>query len=191
MTIKKAEFFKSVFDPREFPKLSFPEYVFAGRSNVGKSSLINSICNRKNLAKTSSTPGKTQSVNYFLINDELFFVDLPGYGFAKSSASDQIKWKHLIESYMKNTKNINMILILIDIRHGLLEKDIHMIDWAEYYQYPFSIILTKSDKISNNDIRSSEIKTKQILNTYSCLKDIISFSSKNYRGNQQILGLFQ
>jgi GTP-binding protein len=190
MKITSAEFFKSVFIISEIPKLSFPEYVFAGRSNVGKSTLINILCNKKKLAKTSSTPGKTQSINYFLINENIFFVDLPGYGFAKTSGSNKKIWKNLIESYLNNNKNIKMMLILVDIRRGLLDSDWQMLEWIEYHHLPFSIILTKSDKVSKNDIISMKHGIQQALKNYSNLNYILPFSNKAKDGSILILDVF-
>jgi len=148
--VKSAEFVTSVHNVKDIPRKNLPEFAFAGRSNVGKSSLINNALNRKKLAKISSTPGKTRSINYFEINSELYFVDLPGYGYAKLPDSEKIKWKNLIESYFYSSKRLKLVIILIDSRTGMTTNDKILIDWIEHLSLPFILVITKADKISNN-----------------------------------------
>ncbi len=150
----KAEFYTTVKTPEKILKPVFPEIAFLGRSNVGKSSLINAILNKKNLALTSSSPGKTRGINYFLVDQKYFFVDLPGYGFAKISKAERMKWQKLIESYLLNSKYLKILCLLIDSRHKLLESDAQMVDWLQYHQKPFFIVLTKTDKLSKNQLNN-------------------------------------
>src|SRR3989337_1475297 len=129
MEIKKAEYFKSVFDLKELPQDNFSQIAFAGRSNVGKSSLINTITNQKNLAKISKTPGKTKALNFFRINNRFYFVDLPGYGFAKVSKTVKTSWGELIENYLKNSPNLKGLIQILDSRHLPTEDDLEMLDF--------------------------------------------------------------
>jgi GTP-binding protein len=187
MKILSSKFLKSVFSEKEMLQLDMPEFVFAGRSNVGKSTLINNLCKSKSLAKTSSIPGKTQSVNYFLINEKILFVDLPGYGYAKAPMIEREKWKKLIENYFNSTKNLNLIFVLVDIRHGLLEIDNMMIDWVNHFDFPFSIILTKSDKLSRNETSNTVRNIRQELVNYPNLKEVIPVSCITGFGLSDIL----
>ncbi len=152
MKIKSAEFVTSAVNKAGAPKRKLPEVAISGRSNVGKSSLINSVLNRKGLAKTSSTPGKTRLINYFLINDSFYFVDLPGYGYAKASKQDISTWRKFIEEYLRENQNLKVILQLIDIRHELKENDQMMIDYMKHYQIPCIISLTKADKLNQSEV---------------------------------------
>jgi GTP-binding protein len=137
------------------PQLDLPEYAFIGRSNVGKSSLINFLCDRKNLAKTSSTPGKTQLINLFKINDEWILADLPGYGYAKTSKVNREKWGKMIESYLLERLNLATIFILIDSRHTPQSSDLDRIEWLAEKGLPFSIVFTKIDKVKPQELRSN------------------------------------
>ena len=159
MDIKTSEFVLSSPTWTMCPKDVKPEYAFIGRSNVGKSSLINMLCNHKNLAKTSSTPGKTLLINHFIINKEWYLVDLPGYGFAKRSKSVQNKLEQMITSYILQREQLVNVFVLIDIRHGFQATDREFIDWLGRSSIPFSIIFTKADKLS-------AMKAKQSVDTY-------------------------
>ena len=136
MKITSAEFVKSAFDRTHWINDERPEIAFLGRSNVGKSSLLNSLLNRKGLARTSNTPGRTQSLNYFLINDEFYFVDLPGYGYAKVSREQTQGWKKLIESYLLNRATLRLSLVILDARRGWMPKDLELKQWLEK-DWPF------------------------------------------------------
>ena len=159
MDIKTSEFVLSSPTWTMCPKDVKPEYAFIGRSNVGKSSLINMLCNHKNLAKTSSTPGKTLLINHFIINKEWYLVDLPGYGFAKRSKSVQNKLEQMITSYILQREQLVNVFVLIDIRHGFQATDREFIDWLGRSSIPFSIIFTKADKLGTQ-------KAKQAVDTY-------------------------
>lgn len=155
MKITSVNFIKSVNNLKNRPD-PLPEVCFVGRSNVGKSSLINMILSYK-IAKISSTPGKTRFLNYFLINDSFYFVDLPGYGYAKISKEEQEKWKHFLTSYLQNNKNLKVVFQLIDMRHEYKNSDKMMVDFLEYYNIPYIIILTKSDKLGQQK-RNEQLK---------------------------------
>ena len=147
MLVKSAKFIISSTDVTKCPKSLFPEYAFIGRSNVGKSSLINSICNKKNLAKTSSTPGKTQLINHFLINENWYLVDLPGYGYARVSKTKKKIFQKFITNYFKNRFNLVNAFLLIDIRHEPQPIDLKFMEWLCENLIPFSIVFTKADKL--------------------------------------------
>ncbi|NOG44008.1 MAG: YihA family ribosome biogenesis GTP-binding protein [Calditrichaeota bacterium] len=149
----KVTFEKSATTREQSPSLILPEVAFAGRSNVGKSSLLNSIFQRKNLVKTSSTPGKTQLINYFNVNDQIYCVDLPGYGYAKIPKSQKAKWQKMIETYFLENKNLRRVYLLIDSRHNHMESDREMLSWLEHFGLNFSLILSKTDKIKKQDLQ--------------------------------------
>ena len=155
MIIRSAEFVVSYSDVSKCPVYPFPEYAFIGRSNVGKSSLINSLCNKKKLAKTSSKPGKTQLINHFLINKNWFLVDLPGYGYAYASKTNKRKFQKLISEYFKKRKQLINAYLLIDIRHEVQKIDLIFIEWMIKNYVSFSIVFTKSDKLKKNQIEKN------------------------------------
>ncbi|MFC1564188.1 ribosome biogenesis GTP-binding protein YihA/YsxC [candidate division KSB1 bacterium] len=179
MTINKVEFIKSVADISDIPKPGRPEIAFAGRSNSGKSSLINTILNRKKLAKTSSKPGKTRLLNYFNVNDRIYFVDLPGYGFAGVSRKLRYEWKGLIESYLSENRFLKLVLIICDIRRGITEMDLELIEWLDHGGIDTRIILTKSDKLSKS--KSINLKN-EITEKYSLRSTPVIFSSLKKTG---------
>lgn len=146
----EVDFEKSIVDNKNFPNPRLSEIAFAGRSNVGKSSLLNSLFNRKNLVKTSSTPGKTQLINYFNVKSKFFCVDLPGYGYAKLPKKIKEKWRGMIENYLVNNAYLKNIYLLIDSRHDIMSNDKEMIDWLLHEKLNFSIILSKCDKIKKH-----------------------------------------
>ncbi|HEX7057222.1 MAG TPA: ribosome biogenesis GTP-binding protein YihA/YsxC [Bacilli bacterium] len=147
MIVKSCEFVISAMSKEQFPRDFLPEIALAGRSNVGKSSLINRMINRKNLARTSSQPGKTQTLNYYLVNNSFYFVDFPGYGFAKVSKSLRQKWGQLIESYLLNRSELKLVLQIVDLRHPPTADDRMMYEWLKHYQIPMCVVATKADKI--------------------------------------------
>ncbi|MCH1641637.1 ribosome biogenesis GTP-binding protein YihA/YsxC [Paenibacillus timonensis] len=147
MKVTKAEFIISAVGPNQYPEDALPEIALAGRSNVGKSSLINRMINRKNLARTSSTPGKTQHLNYYRINDRVYFVDVPGYGYAKVSKSQREVWGKMIEKYLLERETLKLVLQIIDLRHPPTKDDELMYDWLKAYELPVCVVATKADKI--------------------------------------------
>ena len=153
MKIRSAEFILSASSPWQFPPLRLPEIAFAGRSNVGKSTLINSLLNRKKLVKTSSTPGKTQLINFFRINDKFHFVDLPGYGFAKVPEMVRQQWQRLIESYLQERESLRNVVLIIDSRHGATSQDLQLKEWLDYYGRPVLIVASKIDKLKRGQIQ--------------------------------------
>jgi len=153
MKIRSAEFILSASSPWQFPSPTLPEIAFAGRSNVGKSTLINSLLNRKKLVKTSSTPGKTQLINFFKINDKFHFVDLPGYGFAKVPETVRQQWQRLIEAYLQERESLRNVVLIIDSRHGPTSQDRQLKEWLDYYDRPVLIVASKIDKLKRGQIQ--------------------------------------
>ena len=153
MQIKQAEFLTSGVDFDSFPEEGVPEFVFCGRSNVGKSSFINMLVNRKSLARTSSNPGKTQTINFYHINNSFYFVDVPGYGYAKVSKTIKATFGKMIEVYMKDRKSLRLVFLLVDFRHKPSEDDIMMYKFLKYYNRKVVVIATKSDKVKNSERR--------------------------------------
>src|SRR5690348_2507438 len=147
MKVNAAEFIISAVGPNQYPDDALPEIALAGRSNVGKSSLINRMINRKNLARTSSTPGKTQHLNYYRINEQLYFVDFPGYGYAKVSKTLRQVWGKMIEQYILERETLRLIMLIVDLRHPPSKDDILMYDWLKHYDMPVMVVATKADKI--------------------------------------------
>ncbi len=148
LQIKRAEYSGTFVDIGQLPEGDLPEIALVGRSNVGKSSLINKLVNRKKLAKSSSTPGKTRTINYYLINEEWYLVDLPGYGFAKVSKAEREKWGKMIENYLQNRSQVQGVIQLLDIRHAPNENDILMKNWLQHCDIPILMVATKADKVS-------------------------------------------
>lgn len=146
MQIKSARFVISSPEWEKCPKPDKPEYAFIGRSNVGKSSLINMLVNQKNLAKTSSTPGKTQLINHFIVNESWYLVDLPGYGYAKRSMNERVKWEKMIENYFRKRENLMNVFVLIDARHTPQKNDLEFVNKLGSWQVPFTLVFTKADK---------------------------------------------
>ncbi len=148
MKVKSAVYLASAVKDEQFPPATFPEIAFVGRSNVGKSSLLNALLNRKKLAHTSSTPGKTRTINFFLINDSFYLVDLPGYGYAKVSQETKKSWGQFVEAYLSGRESLKLIVLLADIRHPPTEQDHDMYQWLIHFDLPTVIVATKADKIS-------------------------------------------
>lgn len=148
MKITSAEFIKSAVRPDQYPKTGIPEIAFAGRSNVGKSSLINTLLGRKKLAQTSATPGKTRLINFFFVNQKVCFVDLPGYGYARVSRAVQEHWGPMIETYLRERESLRLVVVILDVRHDPTEQDLSLIGWLRHYGRRFLIVLTKLDKLS-------------------------------------------
>ncbi|MEA5007379.1 ribosome biogenesis GTP-binding protein YihA/YsxC [Clostridium tyrobutyricum] len=184
--IKQAEFIISAVKKNQYPNDNFKEIAFVGRSNVGKSSLINTIVNRRKLVKVSSSPGKTRLVNFFMINNEFYFVDLPGYGYAKVSKSEKDKWSKIIETYLVGRHQLKAIVLLVDSRHKPTNDDIMMYKWIEYYKYKILIVATKIDKISKNQLNKN---LDIIRNSFGLKPDykILTFSSLKKQGKEDLL----
>lgn len=174
----------------QYPEDELPEIAFAGRSNVGKSSFINSMINRKNLARTSGKPGKTRTINFYIINDSFRFVDLPGYGYARVSKSEQEKWGTIIETYLSNRKNLKEIVLIVDIRHSPTEQDVTMYKWIRSFGYDGIVVATKADKISKGNIQKhiKIIKEKLGVEDKSL---IIPYSSTNKTNIEEAWTLFE
>lgn len=189
MEINKSEFTISSADISQCPKDNKHEYAFIGRSNVGKSSLINMLCNHKGLAKTSATPGKTLLINHFIINNEWYLVDLPGYGYAKRSKTVQQKLEHMISSYILQREQLVNLFVLIDIRHDPQKIDMEFITWLGQSGIPFSIIFTKADKIGNEQkARKAAKKYMETLKeTWEELPPYFVTSSDKRIGREEIL----
>lgn len=185
MIIKDCRFLISAVSSSQYPEGQLPEIAFAGRSNVGKSSLINSLLNRKKLVKVSSNPGKTRTINFFMINEELIFVDLPGYGYAAVSNAEKLKWGTMIEEYLTKRDNLKSVVLLVDIRHKPTADDKMMYDFIKHYMEKVIIVATKRDKISNNVLGKNLRIIKETLGTDE--KDIlISYSSENHNGREEL-----
>ena len=188
MEIKTSTFTQSSATLDQCPRDNKPEYAFIGRSNVGKSSLINMLCNHKGLAKTSSTPGKTLLINHFIINKEWYLVDLPGYGFAKRSKSVKQKIQNMISSYILMREQLANVFVLVDIRHDPQKIDLEFIDWLGNSGIPFSIVFTKADKLSLQKSNENVNKYLDALReTWEELPPYFVTSSENKRGREEIL----
>jgi len=188
MKIKSAEFVLSNSDVAKCPKEKLPEYAFIGRSNVGKSSLINMLMQRKNLAKTSGRPGKTQLINHFIINKKWFLVDLPGYGYARVSKSSKRVFQKFITDYFSKREQLVLAFVLIDCRHEPQKVDLEFIHWMGENQIPFSIIFTKADKLKPNALlRNIETYTQKILETWEEMPPYFITSSSKSTGREELL----
>jgi GTP-binding protein len=185
MKIATVTFLKSATHPTHYPDHDLPEVAFAGRSNVGKSSLINALVNRKSLAKTSGTPGKTRLINFFLVNNRLSFVDLPGYGFAKVSQSVKKNWGPMIETYLRDRKNLRLVVVILDIRRDPSEDDLSLVRWLSHYDRPVLFVLTKADKLSKNQAIVRVRKIRAFLGDESGA-DMVLFSAKTGIGKDVI-----
>ena len=185
MIIRKAELETVCGITSRLPENTCPEFAFAGKSNVGKSSLINGLLNRKSLARTSSQPGKTQTINFYNINDELYFVDLPGYGYAKVSVEVKAKWGKMIEKYLHTSKNLKAVFLLIDIRHEPSANDCQMYEWILHNGYEPIIIATKLDKLKRSQIQKHLKMIKEGLQLKKG-STVIPFSAETKQGRDEI-----
>ncbi len=189
MKILSATFVVSVTDYHKCPPPVLPEYAFIGRSNVGKSSLINMLTGQKKLAKTSNTPGKTQTVNHFLINEQWYLTDLPGYGYARTSKSAREKFGKMITSYLANRKNLLNTFLLIDSRLEPQKIDLEFMEWMADHGLPFSLVFTKADKLGVNRIKENiDAYCKVLLNTWEELPPRFITSSEDQTGKEELLG---
>lgn len=187
--IKKSKFMLSMSNFKEFPGQGLPEIAMVGKSNVGKSSMINSLTRNSKLARTSSEPGKTRLVNYYLINEDMFLVDLPGYGFAKAPKQEKEKWAAMIEGYLCNSPYLKRVLQLVDLRHAPTQDDQMMVEYLRHYDIPFSVVATKADKLSKAQ-RNRNIPV--ICRTLAVQPwEIICYSSEDGTGRDKLLELFE
>lgn len=186
MKISSVEFAGAAAQPGGYPKLPYPEIAFAGRSNVGKSSLINVLTNQKKLAQISKTPGKTKNLNYYLINENFFFVDLPGYGYAKLSGDEKARIGKLVDGYLNTSPRLTGIISLLDIRHEPSAFDLQMADWVKNMDKPVLFVLTKADKLS----RSRQVAQRQQITALLPASDafeFVNFSAMTHEGKPEIL----
>ncbi len=184
MKITSALFIKSATQPVHYPESAVPEIAFAGRSNVGKSSLINRLVNRKKLALTSSTPGRTRSLNFFLINDRFSFVDLPGYGFARVPLEVKREWGPMVERYLKERETLCLVILILDIRRDPSADDLALLEWLRCYRRHFLVVLTKADKVSKSQARVRLGSIRKLLGMPE--EGIVLFSALNGEGKAQI-----
>ena len=184
MIITSAEFVKSAVKPSHYPSTDLPEIAFTGRSNVGKSSLINSLVNRKHLVKTSSTPGRTQLINFFIINKTISFVDLPGFGYAKVPDSVRKSWGPMIETYLSTRNTLKGVVLIMDIRRIPGLQELNFIEWLHYYHIPSILILTKSDKLSKIKQKNQHLSIAKALSVNQ--EELILFSAKSRMGKNEV-----
>ncbi|MFH1756774.1 MAG: ribosome biogenesis GTP-binding protein YihA/YsxC [Pseudomonadota bacterium] len=189
MKVTSAEFIKSATKPSEYPTGNFPEVAMAGKSNVGKSSLINVLVNRKNLARTSSSPGRTQMINFFRVNGKISLVDLPGYGYSKAPLEVRKTWKPMVESYLQTRQEICLVVLILDARRGTSPDDLALLDWLDYHGIPCAIALTKADKLSQLE----RARQKKALAEISLLsgKTLLFFSAVTGEGKDELWKLIQ
>lgn len=190
MIIKKAEYLISAVAPEQYPQLGYPEYVFMGRSNVGKSSFINAIVGRKNLAYTSSQPGKTITLNFYNINDQILFVDVPGYGYAKTMVTERLKYGGMIDGYLENNKHLIGCFLIVDLRHEPTEDDVLMYQYLTYHHYKVFVIATKADKIGKTLIYRH---LKVVSNKLGLKNDdvLLAVSSETKEGIAEVIKLIE
>ena len=187
MVIKKSKFVKSMSAFETFPGQGLPEIAMVGKSNVGKSSLINNMTGNSKLARTSSEPGKTRLVNLYLINEAFFLVDLPGYGFAKAPKQEKQKWAEMIEGYLRGSEHLKRVFQLVDVRHAPTEDDQLMVEYLRHYGIPFTVVATKADKLSKAQ-RGRSIPV--ICRTLAVQPwEVMTYSSKDGTGKEQLLEL--
>lgn len=184
MNYNKAEFETAFGVSSQLPESTVSEIAFAGRSNVGKSSLINKLLNRKGLARVSSVPGKTVTINFYKV-DDIRFVDLPGYGYAKVSFEEKERWSELMESYFNSGRNIKLVIQLVDMRHPVTKDDISMMDFMSHYGIKFAVVATKSDKLNKTEYNSRKEALKEELKQFENIT-VLPFSSVNGEGVQEL-----
>jgi len=182
MKVIKAEFLKSAFKEDDWPRDSKPEIAFLGRSNVGKSSLINSLLSVRGLARTSSTPGRTQSLNFFLINDQFKFVDFPGFGYARVPREIKSSWGEMATGYLAKRRQLVLSIHIVDSRHEPTKQDLQLHEWLDESNKPLLIVATKSDKLSNNELRKNLEHIARVLNDDS----VMAYSAKSGRGRDEL-----
>ncbi len=190
MKINKSDLHAIAVAPKQYPQDDLPEIAFAGRSNVGKSSFINSMINRTNLARTSGKPGKTRTINFYIINDSFRFVDLPGYGYAQVSKTERKKWGEIIEKFLVTRENLREVILIVDIRHEPTAQDVIMYNWIKSFGYTGIVLATKADKIS----KGNYAKHIKIVKNKLEIKDsnlIIPYSSEKKTNKDEVWGVFK
>ena len=178
-------FLKSAFRESDYPPSDKPELAFAGRSNVGKSSLINVLVNRKGIAKTSSRPGRTQAINFFSLEDRIYFVDLPGYGFARVPLQVKKSWGNMVETYLRKRSNLRAVVVILDIRRDVSIGDMDLLNWLDHYGIKTIVVLTKADKLSRNKSHARARQIERELQELTDEKPTI-FSAKTREGREEI-----
>ena len=185
LKIPSATYVTSRADLKSLPGPALPEIAFAGRSNVGKSSLINSLLNRHKLALVSKRPGKTQLLNYFLVDERYYFVDLPGYGFARVPETMRRKWGKLVEGYLRESEQLRCVIVILDSRHGATDDDHELLHWLQTYKRPFILVPTKMDKLSAAEEREDMPRLLQELQRYKPIS-VLAYSSIQHRGREEL-----
>jgi GTP-binding protein len=185
MKVVLAEFVAAAAEPSQYLAGTLPEVAFVGRSNVGKSSLINTLVRRKSLARTSQTPGCTRNILFFNINNRFYLVDLPGYGFAKAPLSERRKWGPMVETYLKERKTLRLVIFILDIRRDPSADDLNLINWFCFYNISFVFVLTKIDKISRSQVSVRKRRIRELIVMNPC-PEMIPFSAKTGEGKEQI-----
>jgi len=192
MKILSAEFMKSATEPAHYPEDVLPDVAFVGRSNVGKSSLINTLVRRKSLAKTSNTPGRTQLINFFLINHRHVFVDLPGYGFARVPEAVRQNWRPMVETYLRKRSNLRLVILILDIRRDPTLQDLDLLGWLDHHRIPVLPVLTKTDKLSKSQVQRRARQIEEALVKGTDLKTPpILFSAKTGEGREMIWSIIE
>lgn len=188
LNVHKAEFVRSAADPKDFPRDPLPQIAFAGRSNVGKSSVINRLLNRKNFARVGAAPGKTTHINYFRIDEKLYLVDLPGYGYAKVSKAEKDRWAKLIQSWFDDPELMTLGILIVDARHNPTENDITMAEYFQNSQKPWAVVANKLDKLKKSEIEPNMALIRDTLKLSEDVK-VIPFSAEKGTGRETLLGL--
>lgn len=192
MKVNSADIVISAVSSKQYPSDSIPEIALAGRSNVGKSSFINKMINRKNLVRTSSKPGKTRTLNFYIINDAFHFVDVPGYGYAKVSKTEQAKWGQMMEEYFQTREQLKLVVLIVDIRHKPTEEDVQMFNFASYLEHPVLIVATKLDKIAKNK-RDQHIRQVRnaFITEYNDQPNVMPFSAETGENKEEIWAVME
>jgi GTP-binding protein len=185
LKVLSAEFVLSAKEPAHYPLALLPEVAFAGRSNVGKSSLINTLVNRKGLARTSNTPGRTQEINFFRVNERFAFIDLPGYGYAKVPEAIRKQWGPMVETYLGERDTLRLVIVILDVRRDPSEEDRQLIRWLQFYRLRFLVVLTKTDKLSMNQLAVRRRRIAESLMPISAAP-LMNFSAKTGEGKELI-----
>ncbi len=187
----EANFIHSSSKIGDYPRTSLPEFAFSGRSNVGKSSFINTILLRKNLAKISSNPGKTKSINFFNVQDKYILADLPGFGYAKVSKTDREQWKDMIYHYFKSREQLKFVTVLVDGRHDPMSIDLSLIEWLENHQIPFIVVMTKCDKVSKTQIEEKVEEWNYLLQSCKGKIEVLPTSSLTGLNREQFVAIIK